>query len=113
MSRAVLQQDGKWYGVIWDGDVVSEDGHTCPASAICVKRHESRNTAQRWVDAHERDFITRYRARCAWQAGIPVPKEEHLMYYRLWNADRAADECGETNPDRVEQVWRECYERGW
>jgi len=70
----------------------------------------SKADAVRWCNENERDLITRYRARQAWEAGAPCLKPEWAPLYRLWNADRAVTESGTEDPDEAVRIWLEVYD---
>lgn len=111
MARSTHQaKDGRWWGYVWD-DEAARDG-LCPDLAMRYEACESREEAERWCEKHESAVITRYRARCAWEARLPAANHAWLEYYRLWNADERVIESGTQDPDEALRIWTEAYDQG-
>lgn len=115
MASAVIMIRDEWWGYVWDADAAvqhSDRAATVPATAMAFAKHENREQAEAWCRRHERDVITRYRALNAYNARIGTVRPEWLSYYRLWNADAAVMDSGETDPEKAVDLWMDAYERG-
>lgn len=112
MASAVMRdKQERWWGYVWDEQAANEQ--TCPDLAMRYEACESREAAEVWCRKHERDVVTRYRARCAYEAGLPAVKREWLDYYRMWNADRAVIDSDQSDdPEAIWRLWQEVYEQG-
>lgn len=111
MAWRVAERNGSWWGHIWDSGAVT--GGTCPDDAMAQHQAETREEAERWCQRHEREVCTRYRARCAFDAGLPAAKREWLPYYRMWNADQNVLESDLEGSSERAALWEESYARGW
>lgn len=111
MASAVMRdKQERWWGYVWDDQAAT--GNTCPDPAMRYELCESREEAEKWCREHQHDVITRYRALCAYEAGLPAAKPEWLAYYRLWNADERVLAADTTNPEELLRLWQEVYEAG-
>lgn len=111
MAWRVAELNGSWWGQVWDSGAVT--GLTCPDDAMVQAKVETREEAERWCRSIERDVCTRYRAQCAFEAGLPAAKREWIPYYRFWNADRAVLESDLLDTEAKAVLWEESYVRGW
>lgn len=111
MAWRAAEINGSWWGQVWDAGAVT--GLTCPDEAMAQHQAETRGEAERWCRQNEREVCVRYRARCAFEAGLPAAKREWLAYYRIWNADRTVVECNLKARDEKAALWEESYARGW
>ncbi len=77
-SRAVFRS-GKWWAYVWDER--ADPDTKIPGSVMyqeCVDEEE----AKEWCKRYERYWVDRYRARCAYEAGLPVSKPEWAEHFR-------------------------------
>ena len=111
MAWRVAELNGSWWGHVWDSGAVT--GLTCPDGAMAQTRADTREEAERWCRENEREVCVRYRAWCAFEAGLPAAKREWLPYYNIWNADRTVLESNLTDRDAKAALWEESYARGW
>lgn len=107
MARSVrfFNPPGAWFAYVWDEQARGSLPGTCPDAAMLYTQVESEKAGHAWCDRNERDVITRYRARCAYEAGSPTVKREWLPYYRQFAQDEAEIEA------MVEQLEQEKRER--
>lgn len=112
MGRSVNQDThGAWWAYVWDDRAATLDGRLCPDMAMASQRCDDQRAAERWCAENERAVVTRYRARCAYDAGLPFAHAEWLPYFRIWNADRVAQSAVAHGSDPVD-AWTEAYEQG-
>jgi hypothetical protein len=110
-SAVMRDKQERWWGYVWDEQAAGE--HTCPDGAMRYEACDSREAAEKWCREHEADVVTRYRALCAYEAGLPAAKREWLGYYRMWNADRAVIDSDQSDdPEEMARLWQEVYEQG-
>lgn len=69
-----------WWGYVWDEPAAS--GGVAPPFSLRYRRCENRNEAAAWCEKNERYVVTRYRARCAYEAGAACVKREWAEHYR-------------------------------
>jgi hypothetical protein len=114
VARSVRQfshdETGSWWAYVWD-QAAARDG-VCPDAAMRFRAFETREEAERWCEKYEREVVTRYRARCAWEARLPAANPAWLEYYRLFNADQRVIDSGTEDPDEATRIWIEAYDQG-
>lgn len=110
MASTVVQLQGVWWAYVWDQDAAK--GLTCPEAAMRYEQVGSEEAGKAWCRKHQADVTTQYRARCAYDAGLPAANRSWLPYYRIWNADERVESSGLTDPDAMVTLWVEVHEQG-
>lgn len=68
-----------WWAYVWDPRA---SPWSMVPGAVMYQACESKDEADRWCNRYERYWVTRYRARCAYESGLSVSKPEWAEHYR-------------------------------